>query len=788
MRKPSENLTRQLSQLNLCSPKQLLACEKQVDRLSDGLPDFDSVWLDVLVQKQIISRFQANHLQQGTSAELKLESLTVREQLGERSFLAVTPAYQPIVIQRRTNGTEAETNALANLIETLDSKKRSAPTSLAVPIRLAIRKPEDLDQQVFVASRFHPGWTVAELLVRGGRLPWRSVLFICQQVLAVLEWMHAHGCSHGNINTSNVRVTPEGRIVLVGALGSRFADGGISLSANLQYNETRFIAPERILNLQPANFQSDLYSLAAVLWNLLAARDAFLTTDPINRITQAGQQNLPDIRSIVPDCPNEFAVAIQRFSKSNPQLRPANPSQAIDLIKAVGGGGRQGLHTLVKNLPDRLSVSLPAKQTASTSNLLATMAVACLMAVAFTAYGIQRGLIPSVASLTAPNSNSRNDVHDQATLPVTTVENTLEEHPVSGTLNSNRIRSLPSPDLAGVVVLESNRRYRASDLEFSGVMHIETSGSQMAQIIVSQQQTWNVKAEHLNLSNIHVIHQQINQSPQENSSTLSNRLPAPEFPAAVHVQANVVSIRKCVLDSLLHSQKSVCLHWSETGGTQLAFKLQDCVLRSHGSALSTSAVPQTCDFQNCLAQVSRSVLQATVPSNTTTPWRLSIHRVTQPAGQTFANFLMAENEAAPCEVIMTAGESVLAPTLALVQFAARKEATAAKCRVEFRLPERGNAMIVPPQITSAVAWDQSLKSAVAIASDNVLSDAILSAEPVFYGQSGNSLDAHARQWQVFELIDYDGPKLTTELPGIRLSDLPSLPMLKPTANPVGSRQ
>ncbi|MEP3477619.1 MAG: protein kinase [Fuerstiella sp.] len=778
MRKPSENLTRQLKQLNLCSLRELMACEKQVDRLSDGLPDFDSVWLDVLVQRQVISRFQANLVQQGKPNELKLESLILREQLGERSFLAMTQSDQPIVVQQRNIATDGELKSLSTTIAALHAQAKSAPSCLTVPIRLATKGDEESDRKVFVANHFQQGWTLAELLVRGGRLPWQGVLHICQQTLRALQWLHSQECCHGNLNTHNIQVTAEGKVVVVGALASRFTDGGISLSANLTYDEARFMAPERTLNLQPANFQSDLYSLAAVLWNLLAARDAFLTTDPISRITKAGQENLPDIRSLVPDCPADFALAIQRFSKSNPQLRPANPTEAIDLIKPVGSGSRHGLRSLVRTLPDRATTSLPVRRNASHSNILVTAAVACLMIMAFTAYGIQRGLIPSVASLTAPAADL--DANSKPTADIVTAQRNSGQSQPTDSHDPHRILSLPSPDIAGVVVLVSGRKYRASDLHFPGVMHVETTGQESAQVIVAKQQTWNLDSRQLTLSNVHVVHQNTSLSTTESDSRhgpeaiseSSNQ--ATRFATAVHATADVVSIQKCIIESSLNEQQAVCLHWSESTGTTSTLQIQDCVFKSDGAALSTSIAPQRCVLRNCLMLVKRSVLRATVPASMSAPWPLTIHRITQPTGLTFADFLIPDQSATACQVNMTAGESVLNPTLALVQFASRNESAASQSRIEFQLPERGNAIIVPPRITSAVAWDQSLKSVVELAPDHVYSGAILSAEPRFRGQVSPKQGQPSSPWQAFELIDYEGPKLTTKLPGIQIATLPNL--------------
>lgn len=773
MRKPSENLSRQISQLNLCTHQQLMACEKQVDRLSDGLPDFDSVWLDVLVQRQVISRFQADYLQQGKQATLRLGSLTLREQLGQRSYLAMADSNQPVVIQERKISSDVELNRLTAQIESLHSNRQSAPASLAVPIRLVTSDSDESDPHLFVATQFHPGWTVAELLVRGGRLPWQSVLSICQNTLTALQWLHSQGCCHGNVNSNNVRITPDGKVVLVGALGSRFPDGGISLSANLKYDEARFLAPERTLNLQPANFQSDLYSLAAVLWNLLAARDAFLTTDPIGRITKAGKENLPDIRTLVPSCPSEFALAIQRFSKSNPQLRPADPAQAIELIRATGQGNRQTLRSMVRTLPDRLAVKTPLKAAASRSSQIATLAVACLMVLAFTLFGIKRGLIPSVASLTAPTATEMANTKAAVNQQITT--NVSQTNQQSSSADPNRIRMLPSPDVAGVVVLQSGITYHASDLSFPGVMHIETSGNESTKIVVSADQSWNLIANQIALSNVHVVHQQQKQIPSHKTVSNSARdFSSTHIARAVHFQADVVSIRKCVIESSLASQKAVCFHWSGSAGTAARLQVQDCVFRSNGAAISTSLVPESCSLKNCLALVNRCVLIATLPTEISTPWKLTIDQFTQPSGLTFADFLMPENTSRSCEIIMTAGESVLSPSLALVQFAARNSTAATESKIQFSLPERGNAVIVPPAVATAVAWDQSLKSVVALAANKISSDAILSAEPVFRGQASAASSDDFGQWQAFELIDYDGPKLTKQLPGVRVTNLPEL--------------
>lgn len=765
MRKPSENLQKQLFELGLCSKAQLASCQKQVDRLSDGLPQFDTVWLDVLVQKRILSRFQADRLQQGRPGSLKLDQLILRDQLGSRTLLAVTPSEQPVVLQQRSASSQSERDALARLIDSLHNDRRKAPGSLAVPIRLVQHETESVELVSSVAIAFQPGWTAAELIVRGGRLPWQSVLAIGHQLLAAIEWLHAQGSCHGNINSSNVRIRPDGSAVLVGALGSRYGEGGISLSEDLSFDEVRFVAPERILNLQPVTFQSDLYSLAAVLWNMLAGRDAFLSTDPVRRVTKAGQENLPDVRTLVPDCPAAVSVALQRFSKSNPQLRPANAKEAIALLNAAGGGSRQRVKHLVRTLSDHSSPHFSKAKSTSATNSLATVAVAGLMISAFVSYGIQRGLIPSVASVTstAANRTSTAGQLEASVSPAQPPNQSVEPDDI------NRILSMPQPDAGGVVVLQSGRTYHAAELNFPGVMHIETTDADLAKVLVPAGRSWHLKARQLAVSNIHILHGGDAQSIVTSSTSDS------QTSTAVQVVADVVSLRSCLIESTLADHKAVCMNWSTLTGTTGTVLLKDSVLKSNGSAFSTSVVPQRCQFENTLMLVKRSVVRAILPEGSSAPWPMTLHRVTQPYGLTFADFLNPHDGGTPCRAIVTAGESVLAPSLALIQFASVGNTAALGSQVEFRLPERGNAVVVPPNVPTAVAWDNSLRSVVELSASNVQADSILPAQPLFRGTSAGNAVADATSWDGFQLVDYDGPKLTTELQGVLVKDLPVLP-------------
>ena len=124
------------------------------------------------------------------------------------------------------------------------------------------------------------------------------------------------------------------------------------------------------------------------------------------------------------------------------------------------------------------------------------------------------------------------------------------------------------------------------------------------------------------------------------------------------------------------------------------------------------------------------------------------------------------------QVRVTFGESVLAVTTGLIQIASPEAWPLQRAEVECLLPERGNPTIVPPGVLTAVGFDAGLNSVVALQDSQIRVEALLIANPVF--RTDRSLSTTAVPDAAFELTDYEGPKLSQQLPGVELSKLPPL--------------
>ena len=193
-----------------------------------------------------------------------------------------------------------------------------------------------------VVSELVDGLDLASLCDRGEKLQPGDVMSLAKQAAIALEYAYNYNVIHGNICPRNIFWTPR-RLVRICDFGmaslAGFLDGGGRVAASSPY-----IAPEVIYEDRPPSVQSDLYSLAAVLYELLTGavpyggtggptqegRFRFLELDAR---PQTGRMNeLVPPREINDACPADLEEAILAALQPDPDNRPHNIKCFRDLL------------------------------------------------------------------------------------------------------------------------------------------------------------------------------------------------------------------------------------------------------------------------------------------------------------------------------------------------------------------------------------------------------------------------------------------------------------------------
>lgn len=762
MRVPSDKLMQLLTELQLCTAQDVAACESRVRSLSHDLPEFDFVWIDALVQQRTLTPWQADILQSPDPHSLRIDEYLKYDQPGANTYLAVsTKSGRHVVLQRQATQESRGEQHRARLQSELDhvsNVRASAPAALELP-RCVVRSSGDRDDnaEILVASSFVPGWAADELLIRGGRLPWPAVSEIARQLLSGASWLENQQLVHGEISLHNVRLRPDGRSVLVSPLMNVTARQGISLTANLRLKDVATVAPERLGTGAQADSRSELYSVGCVLWQLLTARPPFLSADPVNKVSMSQEQDVADVRTLVPDCPDWMARLLQSFTRRSPELRPESLQEASEKWKQHAATGRQQTRRLLKRMRKPPLLFGPHRRAAPRGRLV-PFVTATLMIAAFAAYGFHRGLLPGPLTLRGPAKA------DAVGAQLEFSSDVIDADPQSdaSVVDANGWLKMPRPDAAGVVVLQSGQTYAAADLEFSGVMHIETTGSAGAVVKTTTQQPWRLMATQIVLSNVQVQMEETSETPNAAGAT------------AVECECDVLSMKGCIIDSGNGTSRDRGLWWKPRTGVTSVVSVSDCVLMGSGYGLWMSRPPARCTLKHLLVTNRRGAVRCDV--NSSDSIRLVASHLTQVGGVSFLDAVLPDSTLPELRIQVECGESVFAVRTGLVQIAAAGNWPLSRAQVEFLLPERGNPSIVLPDVQTAIAFDSTLNAVVGLAETQMRTEALLIANPVFREEADGRMEDNS--FAAFELLDYEGPKLSQEMPGVEVDRLP-IPVQRP---------
>src|SRR2546429_8458377 len=166
----------------------------------------------------------------------------------------------------------------------------------------------------------------------------------CVQLMAkvahAVEYAHSRGVLHRDLKPGNILLDDRGE-PLVSDFGlAKLLDGNNDLTRSLTtFGTAGFIAPERAdgagADFIPA---ADVYSLGAVLFNVLAGRPPFLGSNPVSVIRQASETQAPNLRSLAPSLDRDLETICARCLERDPKARyQAAGDLAADLERWLDG-------------------------------------------------------------------------------------------------------------------------------------------------------------------------------------------------------------------------------------------------------------------------------------------------------------------------------------------------------------------------------------------------------------------------------------------------------------------
>ncbi len=202
---------------------------------------------------------------------------------------------------------------------------------------------QSIDGQFYIAMELLVGRPLSTLVQSEAHPmdPVRAVRMI-DQVLEALEEAHREGVLHRDLKTDNVFVLDEPanflKVLDFGLAKIARSDDSLITRAGTTFGTPAFMSPEQACGKE-LDARSDLYSVGAILFELLAGRLPFDDTSSISLIMKKLQQPAPRVAEVAPGVtlPPALDGVMNRLLAIEPALRPASASEVRRLLKdAVG--------------------------------------------------------------------------------------------------------------------------------------------------------------------------------------------------------------------------------------------------------------------------------------------------------------------------------------------------------------------------------------------------------------------------------------------------------------------
>ena len=220
---------------------------------------------------------------------------------------------------------------------------------------------------VFLVMELVSGSTLRDLMNQKGRLTPEEVLPILSEVLSALAVAHKAGIVHRDLKPENIMISSEGKIK-VGDFGlARAMSAGQTLTADASVllGTVAYLAPEQVQR-GIADARSDVYSLGVVTFEALTGKKPYEGESPIHIAYQHVNERIPAPSTVVSNLPKEIDELVIRATAPDPDLRPANAQELLELVRlaqiAIDPSNRQlSLPLGLPPLPDPIKKSVRPK-------------------------------------------------------------------------------------------------------------------------------------------------------------------------------------------------------------------------------------------------------------------------------------------------------------------------------------------------------------------------------------------------------------------------------------------
>ena len=192
--------------------------------------------------------------------------------------------------------------------------------------------------QLFYVMPFIEGQTLRDRLELERQLPIEEALRITTEVASALDYAHRHNVVHRDIKPENILLHDGSALVadfgialaVSNAGGTRLTQTGLSLGT------PQYMSPEQATGDKIIDGRTDVYSLGAVLYEMLAGEPPFTGPSSQAIVSRVLTEAAPPLRSRRNTVTPELEAAVVKAVQKLPADRFATPAAFADALRTSG--------------------------------------------------------------------------------------------------------------------------------------------------------------------------------------------------------------------------------------------------------------------------------------------------------------------------------------------------------------------------------------------------------------------------------------------------------------------
>jgi len=186
-----------------------------------------------------------------------------------------------------------------------------------------------------------PGGSLRERLTAERQLPLKDALRIAQEIGAGLDFAHRKGFVHRDVKPENI-LFADGHAVLADFGVARACcdaeedtpeDRKLVTEVGLAVGTPEYMSPEQASGDMDLGTASDLYSLACVVYEMLAGEPPFAGANPRVIMAKHVTERVRSVRGVRPEVPVAVERALARALEKDPEQRFASTAEFVTALR-----------------------------------------------------------------------------------------------------------------------------------------------------------------------------------------------------------------------------------------------------------------------------------------------------------------------------------------------------------------------------------------------------------------------------------------------------------------------